>query len=229
MAFTCKRLFISDSKKPLVDIRFEIKHSLALVGQSGSGKSLTLKALLNLLPSSLHVELEYESSFKLTRGENVAFVPQNPFTSLSPLTRIKNQFFHENAKEYVREVGLNPSLLERYPSELSGGQLQRVIIAMALSISPKLILLDEPTTALDASSRSIVLEILAKEQEKLGFLTLFVTHDIRSAAKVCREIAVLKDGTILEYGLMNDVLKAPAHPYTKVLLNSGFTHRGFRQ
>jgi peptide/nickel transport system ATP-binding protein len=120
-------------------------------------------------------------------------------------------------------------LLERYPSELSGGQLQRVIIAMALSISPKLILLDEPTTALDASSRSIVLEILAKEQEKLGFLTLFVTHDIRSAAKVCREIAVLKDGTILEYGLMNDVLKAPAHPYTKVLLNSGFTHRGFRQ
>jgi len=229
MAFTCKHLHIKSSSEVLVNIGFSIGHSLALVGQSGSGKSLTLKALLGLVPQSLHVRLEYDAPFALTRGENLAFVPQNPFTALSPLTRIKNQFFHENAHELMKEVELDPLLLNRYPPELSGGQLQRVVIAMALASRPKLVLLDEPTTALDATTRTKVLTMLHRLQEKLGFLILLVTHDMHAAAQVCGEIAILRFGEIVEFGSMEKTLKSPSHPYTQALLKSGFAHRGFRQ
>lgn len=229
MGFTCKRLLIKNQKEILVNFGFEIEHSLALVGQSGSGKSLTLKALLNLVPQALHVELEYNSSFALTRGENLAFVPQNPFTALSPLTQIKSQFFHNEAQRFMEEVELDPALLERYPPELSGGQLQRVVIAMALALSPKLVLLDEPTTALDAKTRIKVLAMLSRLQEKLGFLILLVTHDMHAASQVCKEIAILRNGEVVESGLMEAVLKNPEHTYTKALLDSGFAHRGFRQ
>jgi len=182
-----------------------------------------------LVPQSLHVRLEYDAPFALTRGENLAFVPQNPFTALSPLTRIKNQFFHENAHELMKEVELDPLLLNRYPPELSGGQLQRVVIAMALASRPKLVLLDEPTTALDATTRTKVLTMLHRLQEKLGFLILLVTHDMHAAAQVCGEIAILRFGEIVEFGSMEKTLKSPSHPYTQALLKSGFAHRGFRQ
>jgi peptide/nickel transport system ATP-binding protein len=229
MSFTCKHLYIKNSSDVLVDIGFEIKHSLALVGQSGSGKSLTLKALLGLVPQSLHVKIEYDAPFPLIRGKNVAFVPQNPFTALSPLTSIKNQFFHKDAEKYMDEVELNASLLERFPPELSGGQLQRVVIAMALASRPQLVLLDEPTTALDAPTRVKVLTMLCALQQKLGFLILLVTHDMRAAAQVCKEIAILHSGKIVEFGHMDTILKSPSHSYTQALLDSGFAHRGFRQ
>jgi len=229
MNFICKHLLIESSNEVLVDIGFKINHSLALVGQSGSGKSLSLKALLNLVPQSLHVKLEYDASFALTRGENIAFVPQNPFTALSPLTRIKNQFFHKDAAKYMEDVELEPTLLERYPPELSGGQLQRIVIAMALSSNPKLVLLDEPTTALDAPTRTKVLNMLSNLQDRHGFLMLLVTHDMHAASQVCQEIIILRQGQVIEFGVMQEVLKNPTNPYTKALLNSGFAHRGFRQ
>src|SRR3990167_2653983 len=122
------KLRITIDEKSLVDIRFSILSSLALVGQSGSGKSLTIKALLGMLPSSMKLELEYENSFELVAGESLSFVPQNPFTALSPLTKIKKQFFIPLSKveKLFAQVGLDMELLERFPPELSGGQLQRV-------------------------------------------------------------------------------------------------------
>ena len=173
-----ERLSINDGSKKLVDIAFEIKHSLGLVGQSGSGKSLTLKALLGMLPKNLQAQIEYDANFKLQAGKTVALVPQNPFTALSPLTKIKKQFFCSKERmEYLfEEVGLQKELMERYPPELSGGQLQRVVIAMALESTPKLLLLDEPTTALDPKTTEMILRLLLKLQQQMGFIMLFVTH-----------------------------------------------------
>lgn len=120
------RLHITLDRASLVDIAFEIKSSLALVGQSGSGKSLTLKALLGMLPDSMECRLELRSDFALVRGDTIGFVPQNPFTALSPLTKIKNQFFVKMSKieALFKQVGLETALLERYPPELSGGSFK---------------------------------------------------------------------------------------------------------
>jgi len=229
--FVCKRLKIYDDKRVIVDISFTIERSLALVGESGSGKSLTLKALLDLLPKNLSKELEIEWEYPLIRGKTLSLVPQNPFTSLSPLTKIKHQFFapEEEAVRLLEMVGLDGSFLERYPPELSGGQVQRVVIAMALSHSPKLLLLDEPTTALDPKTKEMVLELFMKLQEELGFLILFVTHDISSARRLCQEIAVIQKGRIVESGPMEEVLSRPKSPYTKILIESNFANRKFRQ
>ena len=226
-----KKLKIFSDQKKLVDISFEIKKSLALVGQSGSGKSLTLKALLDMLPSNLRLEKEFESSISLKKGEDISFIPQNPFTSLSPLTKIKNQFFCSDKKklELFTLVGLDKELLERFPPELSGGQLQRVVIAIALENSPKLILLDEPTTALDNKSKDLILSLLKSLQEKDKFMMLFVTHDIASASELCEEIVVIKDGSVVESGKTSDVLKNPQESYTKILIESNFTNRKFRE
>ncbi|BCD62804.1 peptide/nickel transport system ATP-binding protein [Nitratiruptor sp. YY08-26] len=231
--FVCKRLQIFDTKKhkTLVDISFSLQSSLALVGQSGSGKSLTLKALLGLLPSNLKYSLDYTWKYTLQRGETVSLVPQNPFTSLSPLTKIKNQFFVpvDDAAKLLQLVGLDEIFLDRYPPQLSGGQLQRVVIAMALAKKPKLLLLDEPTTALDPHLKESVLNLFLQLQKELGFLILFVTHEIASAAKLCREMAVIKDGKIVESGLTQEILTEPKSEYTKILIASDFSQREFRQ
>ncbi len=226
-----KRLRIDAADKNLVDISFTITHSLGLVGQSGSGKSLTLKALLGMLPSNLTCTIESEGDFELKAGENVALVPQNPFTALSPLTKIKHQFFieKERVKKLLAAVGLEEALLERFPPELSGGQLQRVVLSIALERSPKLLLLDEPTTALDPQTTRMVLELLRELQERMGFLMLFVTHDIASAAKVCEDICVIKAGRVVEYGKINTILHSPKEDYTKELIEANFSHRDFRK
>ncbi len=231
MSFVCKRLRIFEPKRVIVDISFEIRHSLALIGESGSGKSLTLKALLDLLPSNLSKELEYEWEYPLLRGRTLSLVPQNPFTSLSPLTKIKDQFFAplDSAAKLLEMVGLDGSFLERFPPQLSGGQVQRVVIAMALASDPKLLLLDEPTTALDPDTKEMVLQLFSKLQEELGFLILFVTHDVSSAAKLCREAAVIQKGHIVESAQMQEVLHHPKHSYTKLLIESNFANREFRQ
>lgn len=223
-------LHITLDEKTLVDISFNINSSLALVGQSGSGKSLTIKALLSMLPSSMKVSLKYENSFELIAGETLAFVPQNPFTALSPLTKIKKQFFVplHRVEELFAQVGLDIELLERFSPELSGGQLQRVVIAMALSHEPKLMLLDEPTTALDPKTRVMILELLKKLQIELGFKILFVTHDISSAKMLCEDICVLRNGAIVESGKMADIVNNPTQEYTKILIDANFANRDFR-
>ncbi|MFA5233650.1 MAG: ATP-binding cassette domain-containing protein [Sulfurimonas sp.] len=224
------KLRITIDEKCLVDIGFNIPSSLALVGQSGSGKSLSIKALLGMLPSSMKLELEYENSFELVAGKSLAFVPQNPFTALSPLTKIKKQFFVELPKveKLFSQVGLDMELLERFPPELSGGQLQRVVIAMALSCEPELILLDEPTTALDPKTRVMILELLKELQREFGFKILFVTHDMSSAKILCEDICVIKEGKVVEEGKMEDILHNPKQEYTKILIDANFANRNFR-
>ena len=226
-----KKLTIDLEQISLVDIAFEIESSLALVGQSGSGKSLTLKALLGMLPETMKMSLECESDFVLSAGKSVAFIPQNPFTALSPLTKIAKQFFvdAERVDALFKEVGLEKELLGHFPPELSGGQLQRVVIAMALSSKPKLLLLDEPTTALDPETRIVIIELLKKLQKKEGFLMLFVSHDIASAKKLCEDICVLKDGRVVESGKMKEIIENPQMDYTRTLIEANFAKREFRK
>ena len=225
------KLKITLDEKNLVNINFTINSSLALVGQSGSGKSLTLKSLLGMLPSSMNCEIESDSSFEFVAGKTLSLVPQNPFTALSPLTKIRKQFFSDEKRvhELFGEVGLDITLLNRFPPELSGGQLQRVVIAMALESKPRLLLLDEPTTALDPQTKAMVLELLKKLQKKEQFLMLFVTHDISSASLLCEDICVIKDGKVVENGIMAEILQAPRQAYTKTLIEANFANRKFRQ
>ena len=224
-----KKLEIKNHDKKLVDISFEIKDSTALIGESGSGKSLTLKALLNLLPSSLEVKKDINSNFEVNY-DSIGFIPQNPFTSLSTMTKITNQFFcDEKRKEEVLElVSLEKDVLNKFPSQLSGGQIQRVVIAIALSRDIKLLLLDEPTTALDDENKNNIIDLISEIKERLKILILFVTHDINSIKNICKNIIILKNGEIIEMGLTNEILSAPKENYTKRLINSTFKNKIFR-
>jgi peptide/nickel transport system ATP-binding protein len=223
-------LIIKDKNKFLVDIKdINIDLSLALVGQSGSGKSLTLKAFLGMLPSNLQKEFDYRCDFELCK-KNIGYVPQNPFTSLSPLTKITKQFFCPIDKqiELLKLVDVDINSLDKFPMQLSGGQLQRIIIAMALSHYPKILLLDEPTTALDIKNKKIILDILHKITKQFNLKILFVTHDIISVKDICDDIVVLKDGLICEKGEMSKIINNPTHNYTKQLLEANFENRKFR-
>jgi len=226
-----KKLCIKYNQKILVDIAFDIENSLALVGQSGSGKSLTLKALLGMLPSDMLLELNFQADFKLLDKKNIAFVPQNPFTALSPLTKIKKQFVvsHQKQVELLKDVGLDEEFLERFPPELSGGQLQRIVLAMALENKPKLLMLDEPTTALDEETKKMIIELLQKLQKEFHFKILFVTHDILSVVTLCEDIVVIKDARVIENGKMSELLHNPKTEYTKILIESNFANRKFRK
>ncbi len=225
-----KKLQISIKNKKLLDVSFLINTSTALIGQSGSGKSLTLRSLLNLLPSNLDLIFNVKSDFKLN-SSNIGFIPQNPFTSLSPMTKIKNQFFCTSEKKIklFQLVGLETIYLNRFPSQLSGGQLQRVIIAIALSNNIKFLLLDEPTTALDQNSKNIILELIQNLSKKLNILILFITHDINSIKKICNNIVIIKNGQVIETGKTLEVLRNPQSEYTKQLINSTFINKEFRK
>lgn len=230
-----KSVYIDDltvlyDKEMLVSCAFTIDTSLALVGHSGSGKSLILKSLLGMGDRGLDVVVKKRCDFEWIRGESVALVPQNPFTALSPLTKIKDQLFRspKQMMEIMGWLDLPHDILNRYPSELSGGQLQRVVVAMALSSHPALLLLDEPTTALDPLSKAGMISVLRSLQEKLGFLTLLVTHDMGVASQLCETVCVLKKGKIIEMGSMERIMHHPAHPYTQELIEANFTARSFR-
>ena len=224
-----KELKISSNNKTLVDIGFTINTSLALIGESGSGKSLTLKAILNLLPNTLDTKKDIESEFEL--GFNtIGFIPQNPFTSLSQMTKIKNQIFCSQEKKIETFTLLNLPLdiLNKYPSQISGGQIQRVVIAIAISRDIKLLLLDEPTTALDFENKINIIKIIKELQNTLDIKILFVTHDIESIKDICEDTVIIKSGKIIEFGKTDIILNKPTHEYTKKLLDSNFKNKKFR-
>lgn len=223
------KLEIKKEEKTLINISFDILNSTALIGESGSGKSLTLKALLNLLPSSLIVNKKINSNFILDYN-SIGFIPQNPFTSLSPMTKIDKQFFctQKKKEEVLNLVDLDITILNKFPNQLSGGQIQRVVIAIALSRDIKFLLLDEPTTALDNENKNNIINLIRDLKDKLNILILFVTHDIESIKFICEDIIIIKDGKIIETGKTIDVLNNPKKDYTKTLINSTFKNKQFR-
>ena len=225
-----KKLKISNNDNILVDISFNINSSTALIGESGSGKSLTLKSLLNLLPDSLNLKKDINSNFTLN-SETIGLIPQNPFTSLSPMTKISKQFFCSKKKQQdlLKLVDLNDEVLNKFPSQLSGGQIQRVIIAIALSKDIKLLLLDEPTTALDVKNKENIIKLVDQLVKRLNILILFVTHDIESVKDLCENIVIINKGRIVEKGSTKEILNKPNNDYTKKLIDSNFKNKDFRK
>jgi peptide/nickel transport system ATP-binding protein len=231
-----------------VDITLRQGEVLGLLGESGSGKSVTLRALMRMLPpkrseitgtirvGDKDVVAMNDVELENLRGGIVAMIFQEPMLALDPVYTIGDQI----AEAVVRHKGVSwadgrkralemlegvriPSAkrrLENFPHEMSGGMLQRAMIALALSCGPKVLLADEPTTALDATVQIQILLLLRELQREMGMAVIFVTHDIGVAVEISDRIAVMYGGRIVETGTLRDVVKSPAHPYTRGLLSS---------
>ena len=214
--------------------------ALALVGESGSGKSTLARCIVGLeRPERGAIMLEGSNIAGLSRAKlrpyrkALQMIFQDPFASLNPRWRVGDIIAQgpivngtarktalDQAAELLRLVGLDPKAADRYPHEFSGGQRQRIGIARALAVKPKLIIADEPVSALDVSVQKQVLDLLDELRTAFDLSMLFITHDLRVAAHVCEEIAVMKDGAIVEQGATVDIFSAPRHEYTKALLAS---------
>jgi peptide/nickel transport system ATP-binding protein len=219
--------------------------TVALVGESGSGKSVAAMAILRLLPDNARIagsirfagqELTAlpDAQIRALRGSAMSMVFQEPMSSLNPVFTVGNQIaevvrVHEQigrraararAIELLEEVGLpDPQLRARsYPHELSGGQQQRVMIAMAIACKPKLLIADEPTTALDVTIQKQVLELLARLRKSHRMSVLFISHDLGVVGEIADEVIVMQEGEIREQGAVEQIFTAPAHPYTRALL-----------
>ncbi|HZY51433.1 MAG TPA: ABC transporter ATP-binding protein [Devosia sp.] len=238
-----------------VSFTIEAGRTLALIGESGCGKSVTSLAMLNLVRPPGRISggsinfvadgqreniVRWKPSserMRQFRGSSVAMIFQEPMTSFDPLFTVGEQIVEmirahrpgtdgkaarALAVEMLRKVRLpNPeTLADRYPHQLSGGMRQRVMIAMALCCGPKLLIADEPTTALDVTTESQILDLLRELQDELGMAMLFVTHALAVASELADEIAVMYLGHIVEQGPAAAVLANPSHPYTKALLDS---------
>jgi len=218
---------------------------LGLAGESGSGKSITALAVLGLastlgarVEGSVRLDDEElvgapESRLREIRGSRIAMIFQSPVSSLDPLLRIGELFertlrLHgdgkreaaERAAAALREVLLSPDLLERYPHELSGGQAQRIAIAMALALRSEVLLADEPTSALDVTVQAEILDLLRRVREERGMSVLFISHDLAVVAELCDRVAVMQLGRIVEEGPTARVLGEPEDDYTKRLVAS---------
>ena len=219
---------------------------MALVGESGAGKSTIAKAVLGILPAGIKVTggeilFENENLLNLSQarmrdllGVRIALIPQDPLTSLNPARRIGGQLTDglrlraglsraaalARALELLNDVHIHDPqrVLRSYPHELSGGMRQRVLIAQAFSLQPQVIIADEPTTALDVTVQKQVLRLIRQLQRDHGTALLFVTHDLGVVAQICDRMTVLYGGKVLEQGNTAEVLRNPAHAYTKALL-----------
>ena len=205
--------------------------TLGLGGESGSGKTLTLKSLIGLLPKNLSESYEE----KKING-NVAMIFQNPMSALDPLCPVFAQLIEVvmirqnvskkeascRAKELIERLGLPKELSkkDRLPSELSGGQCQRILIAMALACNPDVLLCDEPTTALDVTVQKQTLDLILSLQKEMNFAILFVTHNLAVAAGICSHLAVMHHGKIVERAATKEILLTPKDAYTKMLLSA---------
>ena len=229
------------------DVSFELApgETLGIVGESGSGKSLTALAILGLAPGTVSGHVRYggrdllalsESALNTVRGSEIAMIFQEPMTALNPVFTVGRQIaetlrvhrgLSERAArarcvELLQQVGIaDPQArLDRYPHELSGGMRQRVMIAIALACGPKLLIADEPTTALDVTIQAQILALLRELQTRLGMALVLITHDLGVVAQTVDRVLVMYGGRIVEQGPVLAIFDAPAHPYTKLLLQS---------
>lgn len=217
---------------------------IGVAGESGCGKSSLIGAILRLLPSNARTQGKIffngrnlceadENELRELRGSDISVVFQDPMRALNPLMRIGAQMadiqYRENiprakklkrAEDMLRKVEIPdpPLRLQQYPHQFSGGMLQRIAIAMALLSHPGLLIADEPTTALDATLEARVIDMLAQLQQDYGCSVLFVTHHLGVIAELCRKVAVMYAGEIVEFGETRNVLASPRHPYTQRLL-----------
>jgi len=223
--------------------------SMAIVGESGSGKSVGVMSIMGLIPSPpgkveagevLYngrdlVKLSQEELRKL-RGSEIAMIFQDPMTSLNPVLNVgvqlteslelhlnmSNAQAKERAVEMLQLVGIPNAAdrLEDYPHQFSGGQRQRLMIAMALSCNPSILIADEPTTALDVTIQAQIIELVQKLQQEMGMAIIWITHDLGVVAGMVQKLAVMYSGFIVEYGSVHDLYKHTSHPYTLGLLSS---------
>ena len=233
-----------------VDFTLAKGETLAIVGESGSGKSVTSNALMRLIPQPAgryedgQILFEGKDLLKLSeremesiRGNEIAMIFQDPMTALNPTMRVGKQIMEvilthkkgvskeaakQRAIELLAEVGIpDPERrFKQYPHEFSGGMRQRVVIAIALAAEPKILIADDPTTALDVTIQAQILELMKKIQEKNGNAIIFITHDLGVVANVADRVAVMYAGQIVEYGSSHDIFYNPKHPYTWGLLGS---------
>ncbi|WP_417586584.1 ABC transporter ATP-binding protein [Pararhodobacter oceanensis] len=230
-------------------VSFEVNagETVALVGESGSGKSVTALSTVGLLTDAAQIEgsVRFEGAemvgadqaeLRRVRGNDISFIFQEPMTSLNPLHTVERQItealtLHQGlsgepararALELMNKVGIRDAetRLSAYPHQLSGGQRQRVMIAMALANGPKLLVADEPTTALDVTIQAQILELLADLKRAEGMSMLFITHDLNIVRRVADRVCVMQNGEIVEQGPTERVFTAPEHPYTRKLLEA---------
>ncbi|MGA9224890.1 MAG: ABC transporter ATP-binding protein [Mesobacillus sp.] len=232
-----------------VNFELKKGETLAIVGESGSGKSVTTKAIMRLLPpgnseiKSGQILFDGKDLTKLTdrqmqkiRGKDISMIFQDPMTSLNPTMQVGKQIMeplikHQNmsksgakerALQLLKLVGIpKPELrINQYPHQFSGGMRQRVVIAIALACNPKVLIADEPTTALDVTIQAQILELMKDLQNKIDTSIIFITHDLGVVANVADRVAVMYGGKIVEIGTVDEVFYNPQHPYTWGLISS---------
>jgi oligopeptide/dipeptide ABC transporter ATP-binding protein len=233
------------------DVDFELGEgeSLALVGESGSGKSTIGLSLLGLLPTNARVTSgqvlfqdkdilqSTREEMRALRWKQISMVFQGSMNALDPIFKVGDQMvellkFHKKigrreawgeSEEYVRKVGLRPSVLGLYPHKLSGGMKQRVVIALALLLNCRLLIADEPTTALDVTTQAEIVALLLKLKEEQKMSMIFITHDLSLVPHLCTKVVVLYGGTSMERGSIAEVFSRPKNPYTSALIASVLT------
>lgn len=218
------------------DLSFSLSpgQRLGIIGESGSGKSLSALALLGLLPRGvaatgsirvagremLAVELrarKQEKRWAQLRGTRIGMVFQEPMSALDPLMKV-GRLLGRNASALLAEVGLDPGFVSRYPFELSGGQRQRVLLALAISQDPEVLICDEPTTALDVLAQDEVLSVIESLVRERGMALLFISHDLAVVQRMCADVLVMHNGSVVERGASTEVLNNPREPYTQRLV-----------